>query len=90
MSSRPTDLEALDNVAGVLRGCVDDQAKDEAATVECAVAEIRELRRALGQPVPELAGTTALVLYFPDQAAADDFVKLVRAAVPGLKARSLR
>lgn len=89
MSSKPTDLEALEKVAGVLRGSVNDQAKDEAATVETAIAEIRELRLALGEPVPELAKTTALVLYFPDQAAADGFEKLVCAAVPGLKARRL-
>ena len=55
-----------------------------------SIAEIQELRLALGEPVPELAKTTALVLYFPDQAAADGFEKLVTEAMPGLKARTLR
>lgn len=99
MSSRPTDLDALEILAldldvearnpetSPLRNQLRAQERD---LLRSAVAEIRELRLALAKPVPELAKTTALVLYFPDQAAADGFEKLVTEAMPGLKARTLR
>lgn len=91
MSSRPTDLEALQVVADRARDAVEGPVNaEDADTIETAIAEIQELRLALGEPVPELAKTTALVLYFPDQAAADGFEKLVTEAMPGLKARTLR
>jgi len=99
MSSNPTDLEELEAIAINCDGasinsdpCLsnrDGWARD-ARTIRSAILEIRELRRALGEPVPELKGTTALVLFFPDSKSAVEFSKLVTTAIPSLKARTLR
>lgn len=41
------------------------------------------------QPVPELAGTFPIVLYFPTREDADGFLQIAKVALPNMEARDL-
>lgn len=58
-------------------------------TIQQAADEIRDLRIALGEPVESLRGTSALVLFFPDDESREAFARIVHQANPDLRAREL-
>lgn len=60
-----------------------------AEALQSAIAELKDLRLALGEPVPEMKGMSALVLFFPDDASRQAFIAISKQAIPTLRDRPL-
>ncbi len=60
-----------------------------AEALQSAIAELKDLRTALGEPIPEMKGTSALVLFFPDDASRQEFVAVAKQSLPTLRERCL-
>jgi len=65
------------------RGMKQEDADREIAAMTAALHTVMEHQR-WSAPRPELAGTKPLVLYFPDEAARDEFMDAVKEAKPGM------